>query len=116
MVRDVQRMCESVARVLRRGGLCLQISFAQPHFRTKYLSGERHCLLLQAEESGEEDEGAGMVAAPYSASAGRSQCRSYDWVLSHSTLPASGGCLDCFLYCMRMVEDEGEGSSSPNDI
>jgi len=33
-------MCSCIGRVLVPGGLHLHISFAQPHFRNRYLSGE----------------------------------------------------------------------------
>lgn len=87
VVDDVHRMCEAMARVVTPTGLCLQISFAQPHFRTKYLMGERR---------------AGEVLKPYSASGGRSLDPAYPWHLSHQTLEVAAGCLDCFLYVMSM--------------
>ena len=37
--RDAAAMCASVARVLSDRGLFLQVSFAQPHFRRRYLLG-----------------------------------------------------------------------------
>lgn len=36
-----RKMCREISRVLRVGGMHLQVSFAQPHFRRKYLEG-RH--------------------------------------------------------------------------
>ena len=38
LVDSVNRMCQSVIRVLRSGGLFIQISFEQPHFRQKFLN------------------------------------------------------------------------------
>lgn len=90
VVEDVHRMCEAVARVLTPTGHCLQISFAQPHFRTKYLMGERR---------------AGEVPKPYSASSGRCPNPNYPWNLTHHTLDAGMGCLECFLYIMRLEEE-----------
>ncbi|GMH85255.1 hypothetical protein TL16_g10173 [Triparma laevis f. inornata] len=34
-----RKMCREISRVLRVGGMHLQVSFAQPHFRRKYLEG-----------------------------------------------------------------------------
>lgn len=36
---DAASMCAAVSRVLVQGAAFIQISFAQPHFRTKYLTG-----------------------------------------------------------------------------
>ncbi|CAM9744500.1 unnamed protein product, partial [Phaeothamnion confervicola] len=47
VVATVHRMCAAVSRVLRPGGRFLQISFAQPHFRRKYLLGHHLGLLPQ---------------------------------------------------------------------
>ena len=33
----VDKMCQGVLRVLKPGGLFLQMSFEQPHFRQKFL-------------------------------------------------------------------------------
>ena len=37
VIDKVDRMCMEISRVLKPGGRFLHISFAQPHFRTKYL-------------------------------------------------------------------------------
>ena len=89
VVQNVHRMCVSLAQVLTKTGLFLQISFAQPHFRTKYLMGERK---------------AGSVTELYSASMGRCLNDLYPWRLSYVTLSGSdcGGCLNSFLYVMSL--------------
>lgn len=80
----VDKMCRCVRRILKpTTGKFIQISFSQPHFRTKYLMGERVD---------------GMESSPYSASQGFSQL--YQWDLSFSAIGTSG-CLDTFFYVMK---------------
>ena len=40
--RDVHQTCRAIHRVLKRDGLFIQISFAQPHFRRRYLERPQH--------------------------------------------------------------------------
>ena len=35
-----RNMCQGISRILRSGGYHIHISFAQPHFRKKYLLGQ----------------------------------------------------------------------------
>lgn len=85
VVESVDNMCISVDKVLNKThGIFLQISFAQPHFRTKYLMGYR----------AEEKE-----VSPYDAHSGRTD--RYNWTLSHETIEVEGGCLSTFLYVMK---------------
>ncbi|CAM9123970.1 unnamed protein product [Ectocarpus fasciculatus] len=83
-VRSAHQMCAGIARVLRDTGVHLQISFAQPHFRTKYLIGERYT---------------NSVTSPYSRSVGKSEV--YPWTLEFETISVEKGCLDSFFYIMR---------------
>jgi SAM-dependent methyltransferase len=78
----VDKMCAGISRVLVQGGVHLQISFAQPHFRTKYLSGT-HVK--------------GNVLEPYKPDAG--YCERYKWELMYQTVEC-GGCLPYFFYIM----------------
>eukprot|EP00696_Hemimastix_kukwesjijk_P006352 gnl/Hemi2/18046_TR5962_c0_g1_i1.p2 gnl/Hemi2/18046_TR5962_c0_g1~~gnl/Hemi2/18046_TR5962_c0_g1_i1.p2 ORF type:complete len:152 (+),score=37.34 gnl/Hemi2/18046_TR5962_c0_g1_i1:360-815(+) len=39
---DVLRMCAEVARVLRPGGVYVQVTFGQPHFRKKYFDNPEY--------------------------------------------------------------------------
>lgn len=102
-VLAADRMCRGIDRVLRPGGVHIQISFAQPHFRTKYLMGERMEDLLCVEGEG-EGEGAASSAprpprSPYSASEG--PCAAYHWTLTFKSIQSDGGCLNSFMYIMR---------------
>ena len=74
---DARRMCHATSRVLRPGGVFVQISFAQPHFRRRYLAGFAE---------GHDDDGA--LVAPYG------------WHLSHAAFGAKG-CLETFLYTCK---------------
>jgi hypothetical protein len=39
VIDQARAMCSHIARILRKGGHHLHMSFAQPHFRKKYLLG-----------------------------------------------------------------------------
>lgn len=78
------KMCQEVTRVLKLGGLHVQISFAQPHFRSKYLMGQR------AQDS---------VTNHYEASQGHAAL--YGWTLSLASIPSDKGTFDNYLYVMR---------------
>jgi SAM-dependent methyltransferase len=84
VIEKVDRMCRSVNQVLPSDhGTFLQLSFAQPHFRTKYLMGYR------AE---------GHICNPYQSHSGFST--RYNWELTHEVIDVEGGCLSTFLYVM----------------
>jgi hypothetical protein len=78
------KMSLEMRRLLPPTGLFLQISFMQPHFRTKYLMGLR---------SPNPDI---VDADPYSAHTGF--CNRYDWTLTVETIDVEAGCLSSFLY------------------
>lgn len=84
VIRDADRMCLGISRVLKVDGAFVQISFVQPHFRTKYLMG-------QHAEAVEMD--------PYSASTGNAS--RYAWSLSYSSIVVEEGCLNSFVYIMK---------------
>ena len=77
-------MCQEIARVLKPNGLHIQISFAQPHFRSKYLMGLRHL--------GDDSNQFGVCEGHSSI---------YPWTLTCSTIASSKGLLDNFMYVMR---------------
>ena len=84
VIDTAHKMCKEIARVLIPQGLHIQISFAQPHFRTKYLMGLRFL---------------GDVTDHFRVSEGHSSV--YPWTLSVSTIASSKGLLDNFMYIMR---------------
>jgi EEF1A lysine methyltransferase 4 len=84
VIEVVDKMCMSLRRVLKSQGKYIQISFAQPHFRSKYLIGAR------ATDS---------VVDYYSIDKGLSQ--RYGWTVEEVvTIEKESGCLNSFLYCM----------------
>lgn len=90
-IQSVHAMCQSVSHVLKTDSadnVHLQISFAQPHFRTKYLMGYR---------------AAKEPCSPYQAHQGYAAL--YDWDLSYESIqtPDNAGCLNSFLYVMKRI-------------
>jgi SAM-dependent methyltransferase len=88
VVSSVDNMCKCVSEVLRKeNGLFLQISFAQPHFRTKYLIGAR----ADRKECN-----------PYESYRGISE--RYRWNVDYQEIPnIESGCLAVFLYEMKLI-------------
>lgn len=83
---SVHKMCSEVRRVLKPSdSKFIQISFAQPHFRTKYLMGYR---------ANDND----IDVSPYESHTGVSEL--YKWDLQFHTITKGSGCLDSFIYIM----------------
>lgn len=83
VIESVDTMCRGISRVLKPGGIFLQISFAQPHFRTKYL--------MNVWKSKTD-------CAPTAVTVGH--CNEYEWTLSCQPIALETGCLDYFMYTM----------------
>ena len=86
VIEEADKMCRGIVRVLKPGGVFYQISFAQPHFRTKYLLG------YHAE---------GREMDPYKSYSGIST--KYNWDLTFTPIEIDGGCLNSFLYSMKII-------------
>jgi EEF1A lysine methyltransferase 4 len=84
VIQMAHKMCQQMHRVLTHTGTYLQISFAQPHFRTKYLMG------LWATDS---------VVDHYQPAVGLSKV--YGWTLSYEAIVSQKGTFDNYLYCMQ---------------
>lgn len=83
----VHKMSCEVRRVLKPVDTkFIQISFAQPHFRTKYLMGFRHTK---------------ANVSPYDSHKGVSEL--YKWDLDFKTISKGIGSLDTFFYTMNIV-------------
>ena len=84
VVKKSYSMCRHIKRVLVPKGLHLQISFAQPHFRTKYLLGGHE----EVEDGGKLEGGFG-------------------WECETETIAgnAKDGCFHHFLYIMPVSVD-----------
>lgn len=80
----VDKMCEGISRVLKPSGLFLQITFAQTHFRTKYLMGSH---IMKSEVS------------PFDSLKGH--CDKYKWVLDYDSVNPTKGCIHYYIYHMR---------------
>jgi hypothetical protein len=105
VIVSADKCCECNKRVLKeKGALYIMISFMQPHFRTKYLSGvladRRDAESLT--EAGQKEErktllhegiGIGQTVTGIS--------RRYGWTLSVEEITLDGGSLGNFLYVMR---------------
>lgn len=85
-ISTVDKMCAGISRVLRPGGLFLQITFAQTHFRTKYLMASH---VLKSEVS------------PFESLKGR--CDRYAWTLGYDSVNPTTGCIHYYIY--HMIKD-----------
>ena len=81
VIQSVDRMCRGVHDVLKPDGIFMQISFAQPHFRTKYLMGYH---------------ASGATVNPYETHTGHSDV--YNWNLTSQSIDIEEGCLNSFFY------------------
>ena len=73
-----------ISRVLTSSGIFIQITFAQTHFRTKYLMAS-HLLKLDC--------------SPYDSLNGH--CGRYGWTLSYNSVNPTTGCIHYFIYIMK---------------
>jgi SAM-dependent methyltransferase len=98
VVEMAYAMCEHVARILRDGGLFLQISLAQPHFRKKYLLGQHPSLITSTtvtqQNSDMENAASSTLDNNYSAKFG--------WTVSSDIAGGKdeAGCFGHYLYYM----------------
>ncbi|CBJ29213.1 conserved unknown protein [Ectocarpus siliculosus] len=92
-IEQSHRMCAEVSRVLVSGGVFVQLSFEQVHFRRKFLLGEHPAAAghlgarRQGGEEGHSDDGEG--GGPYG------------WDLQVHDIQREGGCFGQFLYLLR---------------
>ena len=92
------KMCKGVKRVLvPHTGRFIQLSFAQPHFRTKYLMGIHTGVDSSTVSS---NSTYGSSDSKYGSVTGR--CEIYEWTLSFKTIDTEAGCLNSFLYIMEL--------------
>ena len=91
---QAHQLCKGVSRVLKQNGYFLQISFAQPHFRSKYLMGsyvhESSCSSFTRVQ--ELQEGISI----YDSQKGR--CEMYGWDVDFLQLEVEEGSLSSLLY------------------
>lgn len=73
--------CSEVSRVLNPNGTFLQLSFAQPHFRTKYFMNSWTRI------------------SPYTALKGH--CDVYSWDIDYLSIEPDEGCVSSYLYVLK---------------
>lgn len=111
------RMCSEIWRVLAPGGVFVQLSFEQPHFRKKLLLGEHFAALCGVSES-EQILAAVPAAGENAADENLGSCSAggirgtgsgglYGWDLSVRDIQPEDGCFGQFLYVMRKRGDFG---------
>lgn len=86
-VLSVDKYLKEVSRVLGDHKYFLQITFSQPHFRTKYLMG------LRSPAATAED------ASPYQSATGYAPM--FQWNVEYNTVTIEKGSFDNFIYIMR---------------
>jgi hypothetical protein len=89
VVEAAHNMLSHISRVLRNGGIHIQISFAQPHFRKKYLLGRSGTSELQGKEI-------------YS--------KEYDWSFSYKVSgdSSSMGSFGYYVYYMTVARPQAD--------
>uniref|UniRef100_A0A6T8FIE9 Methyltransferase type 11 domain-containing protein n=1 Tax=Proboscia inermis TaxID=420281 RepID=A0A6T8FIE9_9STRA len=90
VVDSAWSMCSHISRVLKRNGQHIQISFAQPHFRNKYLLGQH--VPTQNISAGKSTTNQPVICA-------------FHWDCRHETVEGtnSSGCFQNFMYIMQKV-------------
>lgn len=117
-VEQTHRMCSEISRVLVSGGVYVQLSFEQAHFRRKLLLGEhlnsKHRSVgtevslsvsderLRQDNSGSDVEGNAGASTEQCVGAAESGGRLlYGWDVEVREIQREGGCFGNFLYIMR---------------
>jgi ubiquinone/menaquinone biosynthesis C-methylase UbiE len=83
-MKQADSFLSEVSRILKSKGIFLSISFAQPHFRTKYL--------MNAVDQFE--------VTPYKSLKG--YCEKFKWNLTFESIGGFEGSLDTFFYVMKL--------------
>ncbi len=87
VVETIDKTCLGMSRILRNDGIFIQITFAQPHFRTKYLMA-KHKL--------------GFHCSPFESLKG--ECVRYKWNLNWESVKPKTGCINYFIYFMKKFD------------
>lgn len=111
-IEQSHRMCTAISRVLVPGGVFVQLSFEQQHFRGKFLLGE-HLSTASDVNTDESEEASGRDHEEVvgMGAGGRAGGRGgeYDWDLVVNEIQREGGCFGQFLYLMRKRGGERRG-------
>lgn len=91
VIENVHLMCTDISRILKPNGIFLSLSFAQPHFRTKYLYGSRI--------------NGNVISNPYEIMRGYSH--QYSWTLAHEKIMKGDvGTIEFYLYHMKKGQEQ----------
>jgi EEF1A lysine methyltransferase 4 len=90
VIETIHKVCSEMARVLKPSKKAIQISFAQPHFRSKYLMGSHYSK---------------ANISPYETHLGHSDV--YNWDLTYKIVNKGAGSLDTFFYIMTTSAVQG---------
>ena len=88
VITNVHKMCTDISRTLKPNGYFLSLSFAQPHFRTKYL--------FSSYVNGNLNHNPYEVMKGY--------CKQYHWTLHHEKIMKEFGTFEFYLYHMKKGE------------
>lgn len=92
---QANQLCAGVSRILNEDGFFLQISFAQPHFRSKYLMG---CYVNETDGISVKQKSNEGVSV-YNSVQGK--CDLYKWNLEFRPIEIDSGSLNAFFYVCK---------------
>lgn len=88
-IDTIDKTCLGIKRVLKPTGMFIEITFAQTHFRTKYLMAQRKlqfdCSSFQSLQG---------------------YCERYNWTLKYQEINPKHGCISYFIYSMQIGQIE----------
>lgn len=104
------RMCAEVSRVLVPGGVFVQLSFEQIHFRKKFLLGEHVASAHAVHVDDDNDDGSSDRSSPEQQGGGEQDGGGggggggggmYGWDMQVHDVQQEGGCFGQLLYVLR---------------
>ncbi|CAM9115103.1 unnamed protein product, partial [Hapterophycus canaliculatus] len=109
-IEQSHRMCAEVSRVLVPGGVFVQLSFEQVHFRRKLLLGEHDQRYYRCDPASESAPASGAQRDGDGGDGGdaggrgrslRNEGGIYGWDMRVHDIQREGGCFGHFLYILR---------------
>ena len=100
-VEQSHRMCSEVSRVLVPGGVFLQLSFEQEHFRRKLLLGDHVMASPRARDGHWSTMPTAQLGVEGCQAPSGARSPDYGWDLAVVNVQREGGCFGHFLYIMR---------------
>jgi SAM-dependent methyltransferase len=96
VIDQARSMCQHISRILKPNGKFLQISFAQPHFRKKYLLGQH------ASNSNDDENDHQQANATTTTTTREDASDEFQWTFQVEKI-AEKGCFENFLYVMTRL-------------